>query len=238
MMDLCLLLLALAACAAALPTPHEQATTFCGAPDKSDYTLVQDPFFGDKDVGQPGIKLETVYGEDRLRWFMVYQNGIDFKPYRAMKIPSNATVFIDLTTSCPTFAGRLVRGADINFDGRAHNLGTWTEVNWESYPSTYGGVSVIEGNDGPVLFQSEDPNTPTMGFVDDLIPVAPNECRVTKDSGGMTLKPTDKDGYDEATRVFTMQKLDDQKVSIDNNHTATVMSHNGRLKVTFLYGYH
>ncbi|KAF5020064.1 hypothetical protein F66182_7906 [Fusarium sp. NRRL 66182] len=250
------LLLLLAVSTASSPNPNDQFARFCGVPDKGDYTLIQDPFYGDKDAGQPGITLKTAYGEDHLRWFMIYQNGIDFKPYRAMKvaystlamsftlliiffeIPSNTTVFIDLTTSCPTFAGRLVRGADINLDGRVHNLGTWAEVNWESYPLTYGGVSVIEGNDGPVVFQSEDPNIPVMGFDDDIILAAPNECKTIKDSGGVALKPTDKDGYDRATREFTKRTLDNQKVSVDKNHTATVMSHNGRFKVTFFYGYH
>ncbi|KAF4997413.1 hypothetical protein FDECE_12091 [Fusarium decemcellulare] len=89
--------------------------------------------------------LHTIYGERDPRWFMVYQNGIDFKPYRAMRIPSNTAVFVDLTTFCRSFAGRIVRGADVNFDGQAHNLGTWVEINWENYPNTYGGVSVIEG---------------------------------------------------------------------------------------------
>jgi hypothetical protein len=32
--------------------------------------------------------------------------------------------------------------------------------------------------------------------------------------------------------------LDDERVSIHKNYTATVMSHSGRFKVTFLYGYH
>ncbi|KAF4470196.1 hypothetical protein FALBO_2915 [Fusarium albosuccineum] len=182
--------------------------------------------------------LHTIYGERDPRWFMVYQNGIDFKPYRAMRIPSNTAVFVDLTTFCRSFAGRIVRGANVNFDGQAHNLGTWVEINWENYPSTYGGVSVIEGNDGPILLQSEDKDTPIMGFAVDLIPSAPEECKTSKDSGGAALKPTDKDGYDEKTRDYTMGFLDDEKVSIHKNHTATAMSHNGRFKVTFLYGYH
>lgn len=49
-----------------------------------------DPFFGDQDFGQPGIILETAYGDDSPRWFMIYQNGIDFKPYRAMNVSCSA----------------------------------------------------------------------------------------------------------------------------------------------------
>ncbi|KAF4975345.1 hypothetical protein FZEAL_7852 [Fusarium zealandicum] len=219
------------ASAALLSGRQQRPQMFCGNPDDRNYTLVQD-------VGQPGITLETVYGEKLPRWFMIYQNGIDYKPYRAMRMVSNTTVFIDLTTTCKTFAGRLVRGADINFDGRAHNLGTWTEINWEDYPSIYGGVSVIEGNDGPVLLQSEDKGAPLMGFSDDIVPIAPRPCKILKDSGGIALKPTDKDGHDKETRQYTMRILDAQRVSIHQNHTATVMSHNGRFRVTFLYGYH
>ncbi|CVK99194.1 uncharacterized protein FMAN_02096 [Fusarium mangiferae] len=238
MIRICLLPFALAACAAPTEGTAAQTLDFCGEPDKSNYTLIQDPFLGDMDLGQPGITLETTYGDETPRWFMVYQNGIDVKPYRAMKVPSNTTVFVDLTTWCSTFSGRLVRGNNIDFDGGAHNLGTWAEVNWQSYPFVYGGVSVIEGNDGPILLQSEDPNTPSMGFTEDIIPGAPKECRMKKDSGGMALKPTDKDGYDEATRDFTKRQLDKQKVSIDKSYTATIMSHNGRFKVVFLHGNH
>ncbi|KAH7274716.1 hypothetical protein B0J15DRAFT_587418 [Fusarium solani] len=169
--------------------PKERSATFCGDPAQDDYTLVQDPFFGDQDFGQPGIILETVYGDASLR--------------------------------C-----------------RAHNLGTWIEINWENYPRAYGGVSVIEGNDGAVLFQSEDTGAPVMGFPNNLIPIAPEECRTIKDSQSPALKPTDKDGYDQQTREFTMGILDDERVSIHKNYTATVMSHSGRFKVTFLYGYH
>ncbi|KAF4457041.1 hypothetical protein F53441_956 [Fusarium austroafricanum] len=234
-----LFILALVAYAASLPNLHNQIATFCRLPDKSDYTLIQDPFFGDIDHGQPGITFTTAYGDGDPRWFMVYQNGIDFKPYRAMKISSNTTVFIDLTTSCRTFSGRLVRGSAIDFNGDAHNLGTWTEINWEDYPVSYAGVSVIEGgNDGPVLLQSEDPSTPIMGFPQDIMPEAPDECRVKKDSGGMALKPTDKDGYDKTTRDFTKGMLDIHKVSVDKNYTATVMSHNGRFNISFLRGNH
>ncbi|KAF4956853.1 hypothetical protein FGADI_3542 [Fusarium gaditjirri] len=238
MTRLCLLIFTLAVYAALIQDIAAQTLDFCGEPDKSDYTLIQDPFLGDIDHGQPGIIFETAYGEGSPRWFMVYQNGIDAKPYRAMRVSSNTTVFVDLTTSCSTFSGRLVRGNDIDFDGGAHNLGTWAEMNWQSYPLVYGGVSVIEGNDGPILLQSEDPNTPHMGFTEDIIPRAPKECRVKKDSGGMALKPTDKDGYDEATREFTKRQLDNQKVSIDKNYTATVMSHNGRFRVVFQHGNH
>ncbi|KAF4343131.1 hypothetical protein FBEOM_2915 [Fusarium beomiforme] len=256
MNPLYLLVFGLVPCAASLLNRQTPALELCGGPEKSDYTVIQDPFTGDIDYGQPGIILETAYGEGTPRWFMVYQNGIDAKPYRAMKarslvhehlqrisanpfkISSNTTVFVDLTTACSTFAGRLVRGADVDFDGSAHNLGTWAEVNWQSYPVAYGGVSVIEGNDGPILFQSEDPNTPIMGFPHDIIPGAPSECQVKKDSGGLALKPTDKDGYDEATREFTKEQLDNHKVSIDKSYTATIMSHNGRFKVFFLHGNH
>ncbi|SPJ72842.1 uncharacterized protein FTOL_02571 [Fusarium torulosum] len=192
------------------------AATLCRLPNQNDYTIIQDPFLGDIDHGQPGVVLRTLYNDDDLRWFMVYQNGIDFKPYRAMNIPSNTTVFIDLTTSCSTFAGRLIRGNNINFDGMAHNL----------------------GNDGPILFQSEDPNTPIMGFSNDIITAAPNECRVVKDSGALALKPTDKNGYDEKTHDFTEKILDSNKVSIDNTHDATIMSHNGRFRIMFLQGNH
>ncbi|KAF5241651.1 hypothetical protein FAUST_3725 [Fusarium austroamericanum] len=232
-----LFLLILFPCAGSIPGLQNREVT-CGSPDKDDYTIIQNPFLGDLDHGQPGIAFTTDYGDDSLRWFMVYQNAIDFKPYRAMKIPSNTTVFIDLTSSCKTFAGRLVRGADINFDGGVHNLGTWAELNWGSYPLAYGGVSVIEGNDGPVLLTSEDANTPVLGFAHDIIPTAPKECRVAKDSGGTALKPTDKNGYDEATREFTKRVLRTLNVSIDRSYTATIMSHNGRLEIEFLHGNH
>ncbi|RSL41173.1 hypothetical protein CEP54_015901 [Fusarium duplospermum] len=205
-------LLIFSACVALGSQPRGSPATFCGDPARSDYTLIQEPFFGDQDFGQPGIILETVYGDASLRWFMIYQNGIDFKP--------------------------IVRGSIVNFDSRAHNLGTWTEINWENYPRAYGGVSVIEGNDGAVLFQSEDTGAPTMGFPNNLVPIAPEECRTIKHSQSPALKPTDKDGYDQLTREFTMGILDDERVSIHKNYTATVMSHSGRFKVTFLYGYH
>lgn len=77
-----------------------------------------------------------------------------------------------------------------------------------------------------------------MGFLNNLISIAPEECRTIKDSQSPALKPTDKDGYDQRTREFTMGVLDDERVSIHKNYTATVMSHSGRFKVTFLHGYH
>ncbi|KAM5374264.1 hypothetical protein ACJZ2D_006589 [Fusarium nematophilum] len=209
--------------AAAAYASDDRPRAFCGSPDDSDYTLIQDPFFGDKDVGQPGITLQTMYGDSAFRWFM---------------IASNTTVFIDLTSSCRTFAGRLVRGADINFDGRAHNLGTWAQFNWEDHPRTYGGVSVIEGNDGPVILQSEDEGTPLMGFAQDIVPAAPQPCKILKDSNGVALRPTDKNGYDAATRAYTMRVLDFRAVSIHQGYSATVMSHSGRFRVLFLHGYH
>ncbi|KAM0495487.1 hypothetical protein ACHAP8_008080 [Fusarium lateritium] len=237
MIRLILISFILFTCVNSFPALQDRLAT-CGSPEKDDYTIIQNPFLGDVDYGQPGITFTTGYGEDSLRWFMVYQNAIDFKPYRAMKIPSNTTVFIDLTSSCQTFAGRLVRGADINFNGEVHNLGTWTELSWGNYPLAYGGVSVIEGNDGPVLLNSEDANTPVMGFSQDIIPKAPKKCQETKDSGGKALKPTDKNGYDEATRKFTKRALRTSKVSIDKSYTATTMSHNGRFMIKFLHGNH
>ncbi|KAM0339904.1 hypothetical protein ACHAPU_010736 [Fusarium lateritium] len=57
----------------------------CGSPDFDNYTLTQDPFHGDVDYGQPGLILTTSYDDNNPRWFMVYQNMIDFKPFRAMK---------------------------------------------------------------------------------------------------------------------------------------------------------
>ncbi|ESU11783.1 hypothetical protein FGSG_12807, partial [Fusarium graminearum PH-1] len=188
-----LFLLILFPCAGSIPGLQNREVT-CGSPDK-------DPFLGDLDHGQPGIAFTTGYGDDSLRWFMVYQNAIDFKPYRAMKV------------ACFT------------------HKGTWAELNWGSYPLAY-------GNDGPVLLTSEDANTPVLGFTHDIIPTAPEECRVAKDSGGTALKPTDKNGYDEATREFTKRVLRTLKVSIDRSYTATIMSHNGRLEIEFLHGNH
>ncbi|KAJ4011450.1 hypothetical protein NW752_008448 [Fusarium irregulare] len=237
MISLTLVLSFFIACVLSSPQLHHRSE-ICGSPDKIDYTFVQDPFLGDVDYGQPGITFTADYRDDSLRWFMVYQNAIDFKPYRAMKIPSNTTVFVDLTATCHTFSGRLVRGADINFNGEAHNLGTWAEVNWGNYPIAYGGVSVIEGNDGPIQFHSEDTNTPVMGFAHDIISVAPKQCREIKDSGSVALKPTDKNGYDEATREYTKQMLRTEEVSIDKSSTATVMSHKGRFRIRFLHGNH
>lgn len=46
------------------------------------------------DLGQPGITLETAYGDGTPRWFMVYQNGIDAKPYRAMKVCSQPMIYL------------------------------------------------------------------------------------------------------------------------------------------------
>uniref|UniRef100_A0A0D2XXY1 Uncharacterized protein n=1 Tax=Fusarium oxysporum (strain Fo5176) TaxID=660025 RepID=A0A0D2XXY1_FUSOF len=86
MIHLCLLLFTLAVHAASIGDIAAQTLDFCGGPDKSDYTLIQDPFLGDIDHGQPGITFETAYGEGGPRWFMVYQNGEDAKPYRAMKV--------------------------------------------------------------------------------------------------------------------------------------------------------
>ncbi|KAJ4113226.1 hypothetical protein NW768_011502 [Fusarium equiseti] len=155
MISITLVLSLLIVCIQSSPQLH-RASEVCGSPDKIDYTLVQDPFLGDIDYGQPGITFTADYGDESPRWFMVYQNAIDFKPYRAMKIPSNITVFIDLTATCHTFSGRLVRGADINFNGEAHNLGTWAEVNWGNYPLAYGGVSVIEGNSASLRGVTEE----------------------------------------------------------------------------------
>jgi hypothetical protein len=77
-----------------------------------------------------------------------------------------------------------------------------------------------------------------MGFSNDIITAAPNECRVVKDSGALALRPTDKNGYDAKTHDFTKKILDSNKVSIDNTHGATIMSHNGRFRIMFLQGNH
>jgi hypothetical protein len=77
-----------------------------------------------------------------------------------------------------------------------------------------------------------------MGFAHDIISVAPKRCRVIKDSGSVALKPTDKNGYDEATRDYTKQVLRAEEVSIDKSSTATVMSHKGRFRIRFLHGNH
>ncbi|KAL2691181.1 hypothetical protein Neosp_001562 [[Neocosmospora] mangrovei] len=89
-MEIYLALFILIARIALASQPQERPAALCGDPGQDDYTLVQDPFFGDQDFGQPGIILETVYGDASLRWFMIYQNGIDFKPYRAMNASCSA----------------------------------------------------------------------------------------------------------------------------------------------------
>ena len=88
------------------------------------------------------------------------------------------------------------------------------------------------------MLNSEDVNAPDIGFVHDIIPEAPKKCQETKDSGGLALKPTDKNGYDEATRKFTKRALRNSDVSIDKSYTATIMSHNGRFMINFLHGNH
>lgn len=77
-----------------------------------------------------------------------------------------------------------------------------------------------------------------MGFLRNIIPDAPDTCKIFKDSGALALKPTDKLGEDILTRNYTESQLDYRQVSINNNYTAAVQSHNGRVRITFLQGDH
>ncbi|CAM1512003.1 Fc.00g095160.m01.CDS01 [Cosmosporella sp. VM-42] len=237
MIPFLLLCLGLAA-TAVVPLAPLSPNAICGDPYGNNYTQRYDPFTGDPDNGQPGILLETKYTDGGSQWFMAYQNSADQKPYMALKVTSNTTVFVDLLRACPIFNGRIVRGADINFDGNVHNLGTWVEISWTEYPRAYGDVSVIEGNDGPVVFDPEDDESLTMGFMNDIIAGAPEACKIRKRSGATVLKPTDKNGYDQATREYTASQLDSQKVSIDHTHIAVVASRNGRVRMIFYQGQH
>ncbi|KAF7561400.1 hypothetical protein G7046_g2733 [Stylonectria norvegica] len=221
-------LFAAATTAAALPRLLSMPNTVCGTPGEANYTILHDPFTGDEDTGQPGIILQTKYNDGESHWFMVYQNSIAPK----------TSVFIDIPKSCMTFQGRVVRGNKANFKGKENNLGTWAEINWVEFPRANGDISVIEGNDGPVLFDPDDEGSPTVGFSHDIVPDAPEECKTTKEGGATALKPTDKNGYDKATREYTNSKLDGKKVYIEQTDAPVVSSKTGRVKLTFYQGYH
>ena len=60
-------------------------------------------------------------------------------------------------TLCPTFEGRIVRGDFTYLDGQKHLLGTWAEVNWHTDGSSWGDISLLEGNDGAAVIQVRFP---------------------------------------------------------------------------------
>jgi hypothetical protein len=148
------------------------------------------------------------------------------------QIPPWSTAFVTL---CPTFEGRIVRGDYINLNGQKHLLGTWAEVNWYNGTS-WGDISLLEGNDGAVWIQSLDGINKMKGFSADLLTNAPAGAWAQKASGTWCLDKIVGIGSNAITKAWESLYLDPWNVYLENDIDPVINSNNGRFQVTFYQG--
>ncbi|KAH8645511.1 hypothetical protein BX600DRAFT_519523 [Xylariales sp. PMI_506] len=209
--------------------PHQQV--FCrNESDPPIYT------WGDVDTGGPGVVLvnydplphEPINGT----MFFLYESNHDYVPYKYIALAPYESAFIQL---CPTFEGRIVRGSSINLDGQKHLLGTWAEINWFNGIS-WGDISLLEGNDGPVIIQSLDGINKIKGFVVDVITNAPPGTLAQKSTGSWCLDMIVGPTGNNITKRWEETYLDPGNVYLENNINPVIDSANGRFEITFYQG--
>lgn len=136
---------------------------------------------------------------------------------------------------CPTFEGRIVRGDIVNLDGQKHLLGTWVEIEWFNGTS-YGDVSLLQGNDGPAMIQSLDESNKSRGFAVDLITNAPGAAMAQKSTGSWCLDMIVGLDGNNVTRDWELQFLSPWEVYLENDKDPVIDSNNQRFVVTFYDG--
>ncbi|KAK8091469.1 hypothetical protein PG997_001830 [Apiospora hydei] len=208
-------------------------------------------FTSQPDNGGPGVYILNAdpvpHGAVNGTMFLFYENDHDFVPYLwTVVYPPGGAVFV---TPCPTFEGRIVRGdvsnfegrivrGDVsNFDGRKHLLGTWAELSWSTNGTAWGDVSLLEGNDGPVLVQALDAANKYKGFSIDVLSNAPAGAWAQKlGTGSWCLDKITSEGGNSVTRAWETQFLDPNSVYLEDNINPVINSINGRFAVTFYAG--
>ncbi|KAI1370957.1 hypothetical protein F4677DRAFT_326007 [Hypoxylon crocopeplum] len=194
---------------------------------------------GDEDLGGPGVLIwnydPNEHGGVNGTMFFLYESNHDFVPYKYTIIPPWSCVYIAV---CSTFRGRVVRGDSANLDGQKHLLGTWAENNWHANRtgSTWGDISLLQGNDGAAIIQSLDGNSRVKGFTLDLLSNAPDKAWAQKATGSWCLDKIIGEDANTATRDWETQFLDPWSVYLEDDIDPVINSDNGRFQVTFYEG--
>ncbi|KAK6838105.1 hypothetical protein PG987_006386 [Apiospora arundinis] len=169
--------------------------------------------------------------------YFLYENDHDFVPYLYTVIPPGGAVFV---VPCSTFEGRVVRGDVTNFDGETHLLGTWAELNWNANGTAWGDVSLLQGNDGPVILEAMDGgssnNIKWKGFNVDVLSNAPAGAWAQKATGSWCLDKITSVGGNSVARAWETQHLDPNSVYLNDDTNPVINSNNGRFSVTFFPG--
>lgn len=131
-----------------------------------------------------------------------------------------------------------MRGDVTNFNGKKHLLGTWAELNWHANGtgSTWGDVSLLQGNDGAVVIQSLDGNPRIKGFTDDLLSNAPADALAQKATGSWCLDKIIGPDANNITREWEGRFLSPWVVYLEDDIDPVINSDNGRFQVTFYEG--
>ncbi|KAI0842728.1 hypothetical protein F5Y06DRAFT_255920 [Hypoxylon sp. FL0890] len=98
----------------------------------------------------------------------------------------------------------------MNLDGKKHLLGTWAEINWHANGtgSTWGDISLLQGNDGAATIQSLDGLFRVKGFTLDLLLDAPSNAWARKATGSWCLDKIIGEDANNATKEWESQFID------------------------------
>ncbi|KAI1074516.1 hypothetical protein F5B20DRAFT_432516 [Whalleya microplaca] len=191
---------------------------------------------GDNDTGGRGVVIwnfDPIHHNGNGTMFFLYESDHDFVPYKYINIPSLSFAFV---TVCPTFRGRIVRGNYHNLNGKKHLLGTWAEMNWHVDGSSWGDISLLQGNDGAAIIQSLDGSQDIRGFTLDLLFSAPTSAWAQKPSGAWCLDKIIGADANNDTKTWESQFLDPSSVYLVDEIDPVIYSDNGRFQVTFYQG--
>lgn len=123
----------------------------------------------------------------------------------------------------------------MNLNGQKHLLGTWVEIEWFN-GSSYGDISVLQGNDGAAMIQSLDGYNKTRGFALDILTNAPRTALAQKATGSWCLDMIVGPDGNNATRDWELQFLSPEDVYLGNDKDPVIDSSTERFVVTFYQG--